>query len=97
MARPRKTDRPVEKTLCLPTSLVARVDLELMSELEQKVPFGAWQAFVIRLIERHFQRKAAAPADAELFARVQTVLARHGHQGLADEFRRHFFEAGLWE
>lgn len=53
MPRPRKTDRPVEKTICLPQTLVARVDLELYSELEGKVPFGAWQKLVIELLERH--------------------------------------------
>lgn len=51
MARPRKTDRPVEKNISLPQSLVARVELELFSELEGRVPFGAWQKYVVRLIE----------------------------------------------
>lgn len=55
MARPKKIDRPVEKTICLPQSLVARVDLELYSELEGRVPFGAWQRFVAGLIEQYFQ------------------------------------------
>ena len=51
MARPRKTDRPIEKNLSLPQSLVTRVELELFSELEGRVPFGAWQRYVVRLIE----------------------------------------------
>lgn len=51
MARPRKTDRPVEKNISLPGSLVARVELELWSELEGKVPFGAWQRYIVRLVE----------------------------------------------
>lgn len=51
MARPRKTDRPVEKNISLPQSLVARVELELFSELEGKVPFGAWQRYIVRLVE----------------------------------------------
>lgn len=57
MPRPRKTDRPVEKNISLPTSTVARVELELFSELEGKVPFGAWQKFLVGLIDRHFARK----------------------------------------
>ncbi len=56
MARPVKTDRPVEKNLSLPSSLVARVDLELFSVLEGKVPFGAWQKYVVRLIEDDLQK-----------------------------------------
>ncbi len=51
MARPRKTDRPQEKNISLPQSLVLRVELELFSELEGKVPFGAWQRYIVRLIE----------------------------------------------
>ena len=51
MARPRKTDRPLEKNISLPQSLVVRVELELFSELEGKVPFGAWQRYIVRLIE----------------------------------------------
>lgn len=56
MPRPRKTDRPVEKRIALPESLVARVELELYSELEGKVPFAAWQKFVSSLIEEHFRK-----------------------------------------
>lgn len=54
MPRPLKADRPVEKTISLPTSLVARIDLELFSELEGKVPHGAWQRFLVALITQHF-------------------------------------------
>lgn len=57
MPRPRKTDRPVEKNISLPTSTVARVELELFSELEGKVPFGAWQKFLVGLIDGHFARR----------------------------------------
>jgi len=56
MPRPRKTDRPIEKNISLPTSTVARVELELFSELEGKVPFGAWQKFLVGLIDQHFSR-----------------------------------------
>lgn len=57
MPRPRKTDRPIEKNLSLPSSLVARVELELYSDLEGKVPFGAWQRYVTGLIEADLARK----------------------------------------
>lgn len=68
MPRPRKTDRPVEKNISLPTSTVARVELELFSELEGKVPFGAWQKFLVGLIDEHFARK-----------RVYTATGFAGH------------------
>jgi hypothetical protein len=62
MPRHKKVDRPVEKRISFPTSLVARVELELYSELEGRVPMGAWQRFLIGLIEERFRRQDAAAA-----------------------------------
>ena len=59
MARPRKTDRPIEKNISLPQSVVVRVELELFSELEGKVPFGAWQRYILRLVEADLSRRDA--------------------------------------
>lgn len=67
MPRPRKAIRPVEKNISLPEDLVARVDLELYSDLEGKVPFGAWQRYVEGLIRADLERRAAQrPADDEV-------------------------------
>lgn len=63
MARPKRVDRPIEKSICFPQSLVARVDLELYSELEGRVPFGAWQKFLTSLIETYFKQKAQQNAE----------------------------------
>lgn len=60
MARPKKIDRPVEKRVMLAESLVARVELELYSDLEGKVPFAAWQKFLTELIEEQLAKLAAA-------------------------------------
>jgi hypothetical protein len=57
MGRPLKTDRPREKNISLPGSLAMRVDLELFSALEGKVPFGAWQRYIVQLIEADLARK----------------------------------------
>ena len=59
MARPKKTDRPVEKNISLPQSVVVRVELELFSELEGKVPFGAWQRYIVRLVEADLSKREA--------------------------------------
>lgn len=59
MARPKKTDRPVEKNISLPQSVVVRVELELFSELEGKVPFGAWQRYIVRLVEADLTKREA--------------------------------------
>lgn len=61
MARPRKAIRPVEKTVSLPEDLVAKVDLELFSEVEGKVPFGAWQKYLEALIRADLAKRAGEP------------------------------------
>lgn len=57
MARPKRTDRPIEKNISLPSSIVARVELELYSELEGRVPFGAWQKYIVGLIMADLAKK----------------------------------------
>ena len=62
MARPKKAIRPIEKTICLPEDLVAAVDLKLFSELEGKVPYGAWQRYVVGLIRDDLAKKESRHA-----------------------------------
>lgn len=64
MPRPKKTDRPVEKTINLPQSIVTKVDLILWSELEGKVPHAAWSKYMVGLIEADLQSRAKV---AEVF------------------------------
>ena len=59
MARPKKVIRCKAKNLLLPENLIAKVDLELFSELEGKVPFAAWQTFTVKCIENYFAIRAA--------------------------------------
>lgn len=60
MPRPRKAIRPVEKNISLPQDLVLQVDLLLYSELEGKVPFGAWQRYIERIVREDLARRAQA-------------------------------------
>lgn len=60
MGRAKKTDRPIEKNISLPQSIVVRVELELFSVLEGKVPFGAWQKYIVGLIQADLARKEKA-------------------------------------
>lgn len=60
MPRPRKAVRSIEKNISIPEDLVTRVELELWSELEGKVPFGAWQGLITKLLREHFERLDAA-------------------------------------
>jgi hypothetical protein len=58
--RPPKASRPVEKNISLPEDLVLRVDLLLFSELEGKVPHGAWSRLVTRVLT-HYLDSAEVP------------------------------------
>lgn len=64
MGRPRKAVPSIEKNISLPRDLVARVDLELYSDLEGKVPFGAWQRYVESLIRADLERRARVSGEA---------------------------------
>lgn len=56
MPRPRKTLRPISKNIHLPEDIVLQTELHLYSELEGKVPYGAWQGLVEKLLREHFER-----------------------------------------
>lgn len=58
MPRPKKTVRTVYKNIGLPEDLVARLELELYSEVEGRIPHGAQQEFFTRLLRTHFEGKA---------------------------------------
>lgn len=51
MPQPFKADRPIEKTISIPTSIHTRVELQLFSELEGRVPHGAWSRLTSKLLE----------------------------------------------
>lgn len=65
MPKPPRADRPVEKAINLPQSLVAKVDLLLWSPLEGKVPHGAWAGYVKGLIEADIERRAHDQAQRQ--------------------------------
>jgi len=52
MPRPKKVIRPVEKSISIPQDLCARIDLLLYSELEGRVPHGAWSRYIQELIRK---------------------------------------------
>ena len=64
MARPRKVTPSVEKTICLARDLVLAVDLELYSELEGRIPFGAWQSYIEALIRDDLARRGVRNGQA---------------------------------
>lgn len=50
MPRAKKIDRPQHVSIRLPTSIVAKVELELHSDLIGRVPFGAKSELVEGLL-----------------------------------------------
>ncbi len=56
MGRPKKAIRPVEKNISIPEDLCLKIDLQLFSELEQRVPHGAWSRYITDLIRKDLQR-----------------------------------------
>lgn len=55
MARPRTTIRRISKNISLPEDLVARMELELYSEVEGRIPVGAQSDLIERLLREHFK------------------------------------------
>lgn len=64
MARPKQVIRSVYRNIGIPEDLCARMDLELYSDLEGKIPFGAQQRFITMLLRQHFDMMDAANAAA---------------------------------
>lgn len=60
MGRIAKVDTPVRKHINLPTSLSVRVDLILFSDVEGKVPHGAWSSYLERLIRQDLQTRGVS-------------------------------------
>lgn len=65
--------KPVEKKLSLDAELVAKVELMLFSDLEGRVPYGAWAGFIEQLLREHFARKAR---QEDFAIRLEAAKAR---------------------
>lgn len=55
MSRPRQVIRTIKKHIALPEDLVGRLELELFSEVEGKIPMGAHQKFFTNLLRGYFE------------------------------------------
>ena len=61
MPRPKNAIPSVEKKISIPSDVVARIDLELHSEIEGKVPHGAWGTLVTTLLRRYLETLPPVP------------------------------------
>lgn len=57
MPRPRNIVRQLPLNVHLPEDIRTRLDLHLFSELEGRVPMGAYQRFLTQLLSDYFNRK----------------------------------------
>ncbi len=60
MPKPRRTIRPTYLNLAIPEDVRALLDLHLYSELEGRVPHGAYSAFICDLIRKELRHDPAA-------------------------------------
>jgi hypothetical protein len=56
VGRPASVLRPIKLTMVLPEDIRARLDLYLYSEVEQRIPHGAYQRFFVERIKEFFAR-----------------------------------------
>lgn len=57
MGRPKNTIRSIEKNISIPENVVIQVDLKLFSELESRVPHGAWSRYITGLIQADMEAR----------------------------------------
>jgi hypothetical protein len=68
MGRPCNVIPSQKVTICLPQDLLTEVRLLLWSGVEERVPHGAWQKYLIRLIVDDLARRRKALAGEEAAA-----------------------------
>lgn len=56
MSRPRNTSRSVDVHVLLPEDLVADISLILFSDLEGRVPYGAFQKFYTQALREYLHK-----------------------------------------
>jgi len=61
--RTPRIDRPVEKTLSIPSSVIKRVNAQLTDRLSDKLPHGAWSRLVSGLLEEWLTKAEKRPGD----------------------------------
>ena len=56
MPRPKQTIPSAFRNIALPQPLADKLDLVLYSELEQRIPTGAYKTFFSNLLEQYFEQ-----------------------------------------
>ena len=70
MPRPKAVNPKLEKKLHLDAELVAKAELQLFSDLEGRVPYGAWSGYIEQLMREAQQRQQRAEALAKALQHI---------------------------
>lgn len=73
MPRPKSANPKIPKHIPIDPELCAKTELILFSDVEGRVPYGAWTNLVEHLLRKHFQhleRKEALEAELSRLAQV---------------------------
>lgn len=65
MVRPRNIARTIRKHLTMREELLTAVELELFSEVEGRVPVGAWQDYIEGLVEDDLRQRSEQEKEHE--------------------------------
>lgn len=63
MARPKKTIRNVQKNIGIEEEYASKLDIILFSEIENRVPHGAYSTFFNKLLRDYFDEQARIQAN----------------------------------
>ncbi len=64
MSRPKGITRRMSKNISLPEDIVTRMELELYSEVDNRIPIGAQSQLIEKLLREHYRKLDAAMAVA---------------------------------
>ena len=74
MPRPKSTNPKIPKHIPIDPDLCAQAELALFSDLEGRVPYGAWSALIEQLLRQHFE----SAKRREVFALRMAQIAAGG-------------------
>jgi len=59
MSRPKGLTPRISKNISLPQDIVARMELELYSEVDGRIPIGAQSQLIEKLLREHYKKMDA--------------------------------------
>lgn len=70
----KRSDRPVEKTISVPTSVVTKVDDLIKDPLTNRPPHGAWAKLVTALLNKWLEGEVVVPMPAAPKRKLDDLL-----------------------